>query len=357
MAPQANPTTPPRRPREPSPSTPGNKRQSRRLKAGQQALAGLTLGSLPVSASDTPAAGTSTQRTGEVEPGPGDFGSAYHPTDHSRPQYLRQDHVPPDGFQAAPLERRWRKALVGRLAPWARPLSKAAVLGARICVLTSPWGDKLQESLCWGRGHIPSRRTYWRTSGRAPGAGRPADGQPFFLDILHSVALNIQDPDYQFPRPGARSPAGGHRPAPDLAGHLATQEGAERGGPEFQELPHPTGRGNYPSADHFSELIQTTFLEEVFMGMVEGPFSKEEAASRCGCASADLCPDRDKIRTIYDGSVGGANDTRRWRGRRLRRCWMGSKLSIGYVRQLSRGGTPLESEGPQEGLEPVCWPP
>ena len=27
-----------------------------------------------------------------------------------------------------------------------------------------------------------------------------------------------------------RGPAGGHRPAPDLAGHLATQEGAERGG-------------------------------------------------------------------------------------------------------------------------------
>ena len=52
------------------------------------------------------------------------------------------------------------------------------------------------------------------------------------------------------------------------------------------------------------------------MGMVEGPFSKEEAASRCGCASADLCPgplagidEGDKIRTIYDGSVGGANDT------------------------------------------------
>ena len=28
--------------------------------------------------------------------------------------------------------------------------------------------------------------------------------------------------------------------------------------------------------------------------------------------------------------------TRRWRGRRLRRCWMGSKLSIGYMRQLRR---------------------
>ena len=52
------------------------------------------------------------------------------------------------------------------------------------------------------------------------------------------------------------------------------------------------------------------------MGMVEGPFSKEEAASRCGCDSEDLCPgplagidEGDKIRTIYDGSVGGANDT------------------------------------------------
>ena len=82
--------------------------------------------------------------------------------------------------------------------------------------------------------------------------------------------------------------------------------------PEFQKLPHPAGRGNYPSADHFSELIRGTFLEEVPMGMVEGPFSKVEAASRC----EDLCPgplagidEGDKIRTIYDGSVGGANDT------------------------------------------------
>ena len=53
------------------------------------------------------------------------------------------------------------------------------------------------------------------------------------------------------------------------------------------------------------------------MGMVEGLFSKEEAASRCGCDSEDLCPgplagidEGDKIRTIYDGSVGGANAIR-----------------------------------------------
>ena len=59
--PQANPTTPPRRQGEPSPSAPGD---NKRLKAGQQALAGLTLGSLPVSASDNPEVRTPTQPAG-----------------------------------------------------------------------------------------------------------------------------------------------------------------------------------------------------------------------------------------------------------------------------------------------------
>ena len=58
----------------------------------------------------------------------------------------------------------------------------------------------------------------------------------------------------------------------------------------------------------------------------------------------------DKIRTIYDGSVGGANDTIRNQTverttRRLRRCWMGSKPFIGYMRQLRRN--------PFSGC---CWP-
>ena len=52
------------------------------------------------------------------------------------------------------------------------------------------------------------------------------------------------------------------------------------------------------------------------MSMVDGPLTKVEAAARCGCNVEDLCPgppagidEGDKIRTIYDGSVGGANDT------------------------------------------------
>ena len=52
------------------------------------------------------------------------------------------------------------------------------------------------------------------------------------------------------------------------------------------------------------------------MGMVDGPLTKVEAAARRGCNMEDRCPgplagidEGDKIRTIYDGSVGGANDT------------------------------------------------
>lgn len=63
-----------------------------------------------------------------------------------------------------------------------------------------------------------------------------------------------------------------------------------------------------------ADQVRKTFVEEVDLGMVEGPFTKEEAASRCGCTPAELCPgplaaidEGDKVRTIYDGSWGHAN--------------------------------------------------
>ena len=50
------------------------------------------------------------------------------------------------------------------------------------------------------------------------------------------------------------------------------------------------------------------------MGMTVGPLSKQQAADLCGCDPTALCPgplagidEGDKVRTIYDGSVGGAN--------------------------------------------------
>jgi len=74
------------------------------------------------------------------------------------------------------------------------------------------------------------------------------------------------------------------------------------------------GRDNYSSARDFPSQVRQTFVEEVDMGMVEGPLTQEEAALRCGCTPAELCPgplaaidEGDKIRTIYDGSWGHAN--------------------------------------------------
>ena len=202
MAPQANPTTPPRRPREPSPSAPGdNKRQSRRLKAGQQALAGLTLGSLPVSASDTPEAGTLTQRTGEVE----ELGGGTLPLDpwaHQGVEISDRDKVMYQmAFKQRPLRDGGGKPSLGRLAPWARPLSKAAALGAKICVLTSPWGGQAPGVALVGGwvASLPGGPAGGH-QGDSGAGGRPTSGRPTFLDILHSVALNIQDPDRQFLR-------------------------------------------------------------------------------------------------------------------------------------------------------------
>ena len=48
--------------------------------------------------------------------------------------------------------------------------------------------------------------------------------------------------------------------------------------------------------------------------MVDGPFTLQQAAEACQCPPEDLCPgplgavqEADKVRTIYDGSVGGQN--------------------------------------------------
>ena len=88
-----------------------------------------------------------------------------------------------------------------------------------------------------------------------------------------------------------------------------------KGAPEeWEDLPSPIGRHNYDSAEPFSDSIKETFMEEKEMGLVEGPFTKQEAAKKCGCRPSELCPgpmapidEGDKIRTIYDGSFGGAN--------------------------------------------------
>ena len=122
------------------------------------------------------------------------------------------------------------------------------------------------------------------------------DGQPFYWE----------DPD--------RVLLGGLDSHPPLPWRVATQERTRWGRPSGSTLDDPKGRHNYPSAADFSKEIRATFEEEVALGMTVGPLSRQEAAELCECDPTELCPgplagidEGDKVRTIYDGSVGGAN--------------------------------------------------
>ena len=197
--PQVNPTTPPRRQREPSPSTPGdNKRQSLRLKAGQQALAGLPCSHFP----------QTILRSGHQHSrlaGRSNFGVKLFPFSHGHAiawrSRLRQGYVPPDSLQTAPPQ-----GGVGspHLDGWPCGLGhcpKQQRWGPRSVSSRRHGGTNSRSRSRWGTGHTPSRIMLEDIREiLAPGAGRPGEGQPFFLDILHSLALNIQDPDHQFPR-------------------------------------------------------------------------------------------------------------------------------------------------------------
>ena len=199
--PQVNPTTPPRWQREPSRSTVGdNKRQSLRLKAGQQALAGLTLGSRPVSASDNPEVRTPTQPAGRTVELRGEtlplqpwarhcMEISDRPTtaDHARPKSLRQGYVP----QTAPPQDGLRDG-------GGKP---SLAMGAKICVLTLPWGDKLQESLSLGDGSHPFPEDLLEDIREilAPGAGRPA-GPTLLPGHLAQPGAEHSGPHHQFPR-------------------------------------------------------------------------------------------------------------------------------------------------------------
>ena len=81
-----------------------------------------------------------------------------------------------------------------------------------------------------------------------------------------------------------------------------------------EDPPPPVAHDNYPTAELFAKDIESTFYEERALDMVDGPFTRSEAAERCRCKPEELCPgplagidESDKIRTIYDGSKGGAN--------------------------------------------------
>ena len=135
------------------------------------------------------------------------------------------------------------------------------------------------------------------------------------LELISQLAHIAGDPDWQYPQILATGvhlgvsmptlPSLGVRP---LKSELAGEDPVEA------PLDNPKGHRNYPSAADFSKEIRATFEEEVPVGMTVGPLSRQKAAELCECDQTELCPgppagidEGDKVRTIYDGSVGGAN--------------------------------------------------
>ena len=117
-----------------------------------------------------------------------------------------------------------------------------------------------------------------------------------------------------------------------------------------EDPPPPVAHDNYSTAELFAKEIESTFYEERALDMVDGPFTRSEAAERCRCKPEELCPgplagidESDKIRTIYDGSKGGANKGPD-RGRRMMETSGGLDVS---PRSTPSGKGPLPgAEGP-----------
>ena len=221
-------------------------------------------------------------------------------------------------FKSRPLRDGGGKPSPGRVPPPRRPASRMAHLGKKILDLVEPFISSTLWSTQCGDKHHPFPESLLDDLRSALGGSpteSPAQGQPFYLDLIHKLANQAGDPDAGFTHNLAIGvPLGVTIPplhSPGIWPLKTELSGMEHITPDLAE---PYGKANYPSALDFADHIQNTFLEEKDLDMVEGPLSREEAAARCGCTPEDLCPgplaaidEGDKIRTIYDGSVGGAN--------------------------------------------------
>ena len=195
-----------------------------------------------------------------------------------------------------------------------------------------------------------------------------AEGQPFFLTLISRLAKESGDPDWKYPLTLQEGvPIGVEEPTLTSSGVWPTKEELSSGSPDdWEDLPSPTGRHKYDSPEAFSDSIKETFIEEKAMGLVEGPFTKQEAADRCGCNPTQLCPgpiaaidEGDKIRTIYDGSFGGANahiqqnSTEKTTAPTVMDCVHGIHWLRAAREVSTSGSTPQEQGATADGVDPM----
>ena len=228
------------------------------------------------------------------------------------------------GFKTRPLRDGGGKPSLGRRPPHLRPTSILKQKGDALLELAKPLvPDVLQSTRQGSKQHPFSEDTLQiaRTilASELPLTAAEVEhvsaGQPFHLLLLSELAKSGRDPDWKYPQDLQLGvPLGVTTPTWSSPGIWPTKDELRGMDAELEELDHPLGRDNYKSAEEFQEAIRTTFEEEKRMGMVEGPYTEQEAAERCKCSPSELCPgpmaaidEGDKVRTIYDGSWGGAN--------------------------------------------------
>ena len=287
---------------------------------------GLTSGGSPPQVGETPknpnsACGTSRE---------GALGVSSYATNHSgldRPSYLPttarlhlldDQMLVPLGFRVRPLRDGGGKTSPGRVPPPLRPPTPLAEKGRLILTKVQSLTKDFLHSISKHEKHHPFSDDLLRDVRQilvGPTNETVTPGQPFYLDAIHDVAKQLQDADQDYPLTVKEGvPLGVTTPTLTSPGIWPTKAELKGEDPTLIDLPYPTGRANYSSAEQFTEDIKTTFREERALQMVEGPFTTTEAANYCGCTAEELCPgpmaaidEGDKIRTIYDGSWGGAN--------------------------------------------------
>ena len=198
------------------------------------------------------------------------------------------------GFRTRPLRDGGGKPSPGKLPPPLRRTSGLAKLGAKIQQLTDPFSHAVRMSISCGEKNHPFSDSLLHQIREVMGATQmdvASPGQPFLLTLISRLAKEAGDPDWEYPitlQEGV--PLGVDEPTLTSPGIWPTKEELRGIPDEYEELASPVGRHNYDSAEDFSDAIKQTFEEEKLLDMVEGPFTKQEAANRCRCSPTQLCP-------------------------------------------------------------------
>ena len=97
-------------------------------------------------------------------------------------------------------------------------------------------------------------------------------GQPFFLTLISRLAKDAGDPDWEYPLTLQEGvPLGVDEYTLTSPGIWPTKEELRGIPDDYEELASPV--------EDFSDAIKQTFEEEKLLDMVEGPFTKQEAAN------------------------------------------------------------------------------